>query len=290
MNIFLPKNLNKLWEGSWIKFILGNHFHGARYYDETEFPLINNSLFVTTYNTAYKQHLDLMIKNNFDFGVFLLSDEFLTDSCEYVEKPECKFIVRNYIHPQLYLNPKVLHIGLGFKQNFDKYVIDNEFVERNLSWNFIGSIHGNSRNIAVNTFNQLNDGFVHTTKHFNSDDYLSTEKYCDILCRSWYTLCPQGHANNETFRIFEALEAGSIPIVLNNSESHPFSPNYWNYLFPGETNFPFILGDSWEMTMQIVKIDIDKGLTPHRQKLCQLFWKKWKSVWKYQVHSKLSSV
>jgi hypothetical protein len=290
MNIFLPQNLNSLWEGSWLKFLLGNYFFGAKYYNDLEFPLVDKSLFVTTYNTSYKQHINLMIEHKFDFGIFLLSDEFLSDSCEYINHPHCKFVIRNYIHPSIYQNSKVVHIGLGYKRSFNNYVFNNEFSERDLRWNFIGSVHGNSRNLALNFFNQLEGGFVHTTKHFNSDDYLSTEEYCKILNRSCYTLCPQGHVNNESFRIFESLEAGSIPVVLKNSDLHPFNPSYWHYLFPGESYFPFILAETWDEALEKVKMDFKYGLTFRRQKQCQLFWEKWKAVWKYQVHNKLSNL
>ena len=287
MNIFLPSSIRNLWEGSWLKFLLGEQLCFAKYYD-SKFPLINNALIITTHNNAYKDHVDLMIKNGLNFGIFLLSDEFLTDKCEYIENPLCKFLIRNYIHPSLYQNPKVLHIGLGYKRNFDKYLLNTEYLERDVTWNFIGSVHGESRSKALSTFDQLEGGFIHTTKHFNSDDYLSTEEYCSVLSRSCYTLCPQGHANNETFRIFEALESGSIPIVLKNSEHHPFNPGYWHYLFTGDTSFPFIVADNWDEALLIVKNDLAEGRTYLRLKQCQLFWHKWKSSWKYQFHMKLS--
>ena len=288
MNIFLPFNLRKGWEGSWIKYLLGDYFSNATYYNESEIPIQDKSFIVANYNMAYKQQLSVLIQKNFTFGVFLLSDEFLTDNCNYVNEPECKFIIRNYVHPNLYNNPKVMTIGLGYKRNFDKYVLNNKFTEREITWNFIGSLHGKSRNEAVSVFNQLEGGVTHTTKHFNSDDYLSTQRYCEILSESLYTLCPQGHVNNETFRIFEALEAGSILIVLNNSELHPFKPGYWHYLFAGESNLPFIVAESWSEALQAVKNEIAAGRTSTRAEQCGLFWGKWKNTWKYNFHMKLA--
>ena len=287
MNIFLPSDLRNIWEGSWIKFLLGDYFQSAKYYGQAGIPLVDNSLIFTTYNTNYKFHLDLLIKRKFQFGIFLLSDEFLTDTCDYIHAPECKFVIRNYFHPSLFNNNKVSHVGLGYKKHFDKYLIKNSFAEREYTWNFIGSIHGESRNVAVNTFSNLEGGFVHKTKHFNSDDYLSTAKYCEVLSKSCYTISPQGHVNNETFRIFEALEAGSIPVVLNNSQLHPFNPGYWNYLFLGETKIPFVIANSWDEAFSIVRDDLSSGKTADRQIQCQLFWEKWKSTWKYLVHSRI---
>ena len=41
---------------------------------------------------------------------------------------------------------------------------------------------------------------------------LPTEAYRRVLLESVFTICPPGHSS-ETFRLFEAVEAGSIPIV-----------------------------------------------------------------------------
>jgi hypothetical protein len=59
-------------------------------------------------------------------------------------------------------------------------------------------------------------------------------------------------------------------------------------LFPGEAQFPFVMADNWQNALQIVNKDLAKGLVSSRQKRCQLFWAKWKSIWKYQIHVKLS--
>jgi len=49
-------------------------------------------------------------------------------------------------------------------------------------------------------------------KQANANEALTPERYKDVLLQSVFTLSPSGH-NPETFRLFEAAEAGSIPVV-----------------------------------------------------------------------------
>ena len=53
---------------------------------------------------------------------------------------------------------------------------------------------------------------VRTTKRFNEGDH---SLYREVLEASTFTLCPSG-TNEETFRVWESLEAGSIPILKRN--------------------------------------------------------------------------
>ena len=61
--------------------------------------------------------------------------------------------------------------------------------------------------------------FVHYTKHWSplydpGHKYLPPAEWKQVLLDSLYTLVPSGK-NLECFRMWEALEAGSIPIVAN---------------------------------------------------------------------------
>ena len=53
---------------------------------------------------------------------------------------------------------------------------------------------------------------VRTTKRFNEGEH---SLYREVLEASTFTLCPSG-TNEETFRVWESLEAGSIPILKRN--------------------------------------------------------------------------
>ncbi len=54
----------------------------------------------------------------------------------------------------------------------------------------------------------LDGGVWHLTAGFGTPDNLSTETYRAMLDDSVIVPCPSGWANLETFRVYEALEAG----------------------------------------------------------------------------------
>jgi hypothetical protein len=48
---------------------------------------------------------------------------------------------------------------------------------------------------------------------FNDPQGLSTKSYAELLNQTKFALCPRGNFSVDTFRFYEALEAGTIPIV-----------------------------------------------------------------------------
>jgi len=54
--------------------------------------------------------------------------------------------------------------------------------------------------------------------------------------------CPSGGDCPDTFRLYEALEAGCVPVVDSHA-SRNLVPGFWDFLFPG--GFPFPVVDTW---------------------------------------------
>jgi hypothetical protein len=66
---------------------------------------------------------------------------------------------------------------------------------------------------------------------------VTLRSYRQMLQSSVWVLCPGGFVHPETFRLYEALEAGAIPVL----QQHQF----WTYLFAQEPPpFPLISGPS----------------------------------------------
>lgn len=74
------------------------------------------------------------------------------------------------------------------------------------------------------------------------NDQLDTDDYVQILVDSVFTLAPIGH-NPESFLLFEAVEAGSIPVMV-------FDEHYYNHPCKGSLdawlNSPIIVINSWD--------------------------------------------
>jgi hypothetical protein len=83
----------------------------------------------------------------------------------------------------------------------------------------------------------------------------------------------------DSFRIYEALEAGCVPVTLNNSLQFILRPSYWHAVFYGEQKMPFVSEDWWELTCDAVH-----GVSPEKYEQhkadCAAMWLKWKTIWK----------
>jgi hypothetical protein len=218
-----------------------------------------------------------------------LSDETLGDTAEFYKSPLCRFIVRTYIHPLHSNNPKVVTIGLGYRSRFTEYIKDKS---RYYHWNFAGNIHDQHRNKAVQMFTSLIPYQLHTTQEgFNSSSNLPLSTYVEWMCSSKFTLCPVGQGNLDSFRVYEACEAGSIPIVLGNTAAQNYHPHsYWKYMFPiwfGE--IPFVIGNTMEECLKKVQhILQDPSILEQYQQKLGLFWKNAKTHWKQTIKYHLS--
>jgi hypothetical protein len=59
-----------------------------------------------------------------------------------------------------------------------------------------------------------------------------------VLLNSWFVPCPSGN-NAETYRIYEALEAGALPVFVKEAEAEPL------FRFLGKW-MPLIVTESWQ--------------------------------------------
>jgi len=114
----------------------------------------------------------------------------------------------------------------GPREEFEK--VDQATVvpagQRKFLYNFLGSMTSYSRRVLKRILSEdlaqqaaKYPGFVHITDRWHikvntQNGYVTPERYRLLLLDSVFTLCPTGH-NPEAYRIYEALEAGSIPIL-----------------------------------------------------------------------------
>ena len=124
--------------------------------------------------------------------------------------------------------------------------------------------------------------FVHITPSWSAKfndtaaGFISTEKYKNVLASSVFTLCPAGH-NPEAFRIFEACEAGSIPVIAldNLYSSHSCEDAFRPFI---ETNAPFVVVKDWAELPQKLA---DLVKSPAKLDALQLRMLEWRdSFWK----------
>ena len=107
--------------------------------------------------------------------------------------------------------------------------------------------------------------FCHRTEKFDTK-IISVEEMSEILSSTQFLPCPNGFFHPETYRLYEALECGCIPIVESAYQ-------YYDRLFPKN---PFIKIDKWLDAKTIVnKLSIEE-INSKREE-CENWWVAYKT-------------
>jgi len=129
-------------------------------------------------------------------------------------------------------------------------------VARKYLINFVGSPTSVSRRYLATLFGMahwkpiVEASFVHITngwkqKVSEAAGYITPDEYRQVLLNSVFTLSPIGH-NPEAYRIYEACEAGSIPILTlgePNYLKHKCSDAYTPFI---KAKAPFVFLNTWD--------------------------------------------
>lgn len=83
---------------------------------------------------------------------------------------------------------------------------------------------------------ELKTDYTFNTKF--AEENLSKEEYYRRMSRAKVVPCPSGPATPSSFRIFEALEAGAVPVADGKTLSINYPDGYWSFIFQGEPPFP----------------------------------------------------
>jgi hypothetical protein len=183
-----------------------------------------------------------------EFLILHMSDEFSADSLESYGLSGCKGVIRNYTRPDLsQYGDKVVVIPLGFHwaiPNGEPYVHTPRPPFRELAWSFVGTGWLDRKaKLAPLLQPQLGENKLVFMDDWNSPKMLGREETLAILLNSWCVACPSGH-NGETFRFYEALEAGAVPIVVReNNEAFLKYVSQWMQL---------IVANNWEHAAQVI--------------------------------------
>lgn len=267
-----------LWGKSWLEHLFRNVNCRFHHYDKASDLELHKNCIVVTSTTENYFYLKRLQATNQKYGVILLSDECLDAPLFFLDDPNCRFLARNYLHPGCIRHPKVFHFGLGYKNEFERHAEPRRpSAKRKFIWSFTGSLKAD-RQEAIEKFSQFEPHYTYLVEKFNDPNYLKVRNYAETLNNSMFVLAPAGGASNDSFRIYEALECGAIPVVMRHTPHMPVAPSYWHGIFPG-SEMPFIVADSWDDAAAQVKTLIDEKEVEATRKECVNFWRTWKKIW-----------
>lgn len=151
------------------------------------------------------------------FALVHLSDEEGFDGDElYPMLPRGMPVWRNFPHPRFAGIPAAPQcFPIGPRAEFLGPVQPLPASQRSFPWAFMGTLWGGgSRKLATAVFLRgLPQGFFHGGRHFGVG--LPVDRYRDVLAQSCFALCPEGDRHLDTFRLYESLQMGCIPLLVD---------------------------------------------------------------------------
>ena len=183
------------------------------------------------------------------------------------------YVWRTFCSGRYFKNDKVSCLPIGYKSGVE---LNKKSEERQYKWAFIGTPHKSSRHDLLFQLSDIKPSFFFKTKKFNKE-ILEVNEMTKILTDTEFIPCPNGFVHPETYRLYEALECGCIPIVEN-------AYKYYDRLFP---NNPFLKVDRWIEAKKIIK-NWKKNQTKQKQEECKLWWSQYKKKLQESVKKKLN--
>ena len=172
------------------------------------------------------------------------------------------YVWRTFCLNRYFNNKKVSCLPIGYKSGT---LFKKEIVERRFKWSFLGTPHKSSRQDLLFQLSDIEPSFSHKTKKFN-EKIIDVSKMSEILTSTEFIPCPNGFVHPETYRLYEALECGCIPIVEN-------AYKYYDRLFP---NNPFIKVDRWIEAKPVIR-EWKKDQIEQKREECRIWWSQYKN-------------
>lgn len=214
-----------IWERDWLSELL-RKFAIEHVVDLCNEIVTPNAIVVTNglaqNGIEVSQYLVRFGEQGLPVGVIHISDEFHTSPIDFYD--HATFVYRNYLRRAAFAMPNTHYLPLGYKSGFTNGLNRRAIHERSYRWSFAGHVK-KSRRLMLEHAGRIEGGYTYSTKRFADPEALSTHNYADLLANTVFALCPRGNVSVDTFRLYEALEAGAIPIVEDDG-----GLNYWREL------------------------------------------------------------
>lgn len=158
------------------------------------------------------------------------------------------------------------YIPIGYPPNTKEIL--SEIKDKHLRWMFAGQNTHQRRKECVEQLRDLDAGLLVESEGFTQG--LGQHEYLANMGSAKTVPCPSGAVIPDTFRLYEALEAGAVPLV-DAYDATGGSEGYWRFLF-GEYPFPLI--HSWGEVGD--NINFFNDTYPVRQNECFGWWQQYK--------------
>ena len=158
-------------------------------------------------------------------GLYHLGDEFLAGGYELYRHFD--FVIRNH-YAAAVGGEGIRTIPLGYPTGMAGSGEELDASRRALAWCFLGNINA-ARASMMDEFRRIEPHYLHVYNlRGSSPRQISRAEYKEILRSSAFVPCPMGNVMLETWRLYDALESGAIPLLSRRA----FMP-YHDRVMPG---------------------------------------------------------
>ncbi len=209
----MQRKLNIIWqvqvpsETEWIEEVFGGIF-GEQISDGRHVVVADNSLLI---DSCIHRHPSDYYEKFRGKNAFLLhlSDE--TYAGGYGCYDHFRGVFRNY-WSAVFRPQRVFTLPLGYCNGLRHSGPTTPASKRSYIWAFLGQLSKASRPDMVRALADVTPNFCHD-KGMRAQSTLPPPEYKQILLDSTFSPCSMGNVNLDSFRLYESLECGSIPIV-----------------------------------------------------------------------------
>jgi len=198
-----------------------------------------------------RTHVDDIDKINADIAklgwvVFIeTGDEEALFPIDNIKHP----MIRKWVMlPRMNQHNDVYRLPQGYRPETKELLREIGYQEKTQDWYFAGQITHERRFQCQQELVYLKDsgecpnGKMVGTTAFAQEE-VPYKEYLQELAKTKIALCPSGPETPDSFRLYEALEAGCV-LVVDQFASNNKDVGFWKYLF-GD-NIPFPIVDYWD--------------------------------------------
>lgn len=137
-------------------------------------------------------------------------------------------------------------LGTGYPPQLREHVNHTDAPKKYFDWFFSGQITHERRELMAAQLNNMhNDAkenklFGHSSFTQGFTQGMPHKEYYSDMASAKTAPCPSGPETPDTFRLFEALELGCVPIADTLVSKGGFSNKYWSFFFDENPPFPVI--------------------------------------------------
>ena len=226
-----------IYEGEWLKDILGN-FSIERVSIDTNLSMYNNLVIVIIRSKWNEQiqWIHSICKTGKKFKILHFSDEFEQDPIFFYDYPQVTGVLRFYKRPDIN-SSKTLTIPLGYHWKNRSPIIPLD--KRKYRVSFHGT-NWKGRSEQLAPLVKLNNSNIQFYPDWKYPGQLDQDDYLDLLLNTVFVPCPRGN-NIETFRFYEALECGCIPVFTELPE------------VLRDAGLPLLKTETWEKVVEAIE-------------------------------------